>query len=73
VLSNTQLVEQLAGQPADVQAEIVRINTDARPLALQVALAVPVLAALLGLLNSFRMVRLPDPYPSGSVEGRALG
>jgi MFS family permease len=73
VLSNTQLDEQLAGQPEDVQDEIVRINTDARPLALQVALAVPVLAALLGLLNSFRMVRLPDPEPSGAVEGAAFG
>ena len=40
--------------------EIVSINTDARPLALQVALLVPILAGLLGLFNSFRMVRLPD-------------
>ena len=31
VMSNTALAEQLAGQPADVQAEIIRINTDARP------------------------------------------
>jgi hypothetical protein len=29
-------------------------------LALQVALLVPILAALIGLLNSFRMSRLPD-------------
>jgi hypothetical protein len=29
-MSNTQLKEQLHGQPARVQEEIVRINTDAR-------------------------------------------
>jgi MFS family permease len=73
VLSNTQLEELLDGQPEAIQDEIVRINTDARPLALQVALLVPILAGLLGLFNSFRMVRLPDPEPSGSVEGMALG
>jgi EmrB/QacA subfamily drug resistance transporter len=73
VLSNTQLEELLAGQPEPVQDEIIRINTDARPLALQVALLIPILAGLLGLLNSFRMLRLPDPKPSGAVEGMALG
>jgi Na+/melibiose symporter-like transporter len=73
VMSNTQLEQLLAGQPEGIQDEIIRINTDARPLALQVALLVPFLAGLLGLLNSFRMMRLPDPTPSGSVEGMALG
>jgi MFS family permease len=73
VLSNTQLQQQLAGQPKEVQDEIVRINTDARPLALQVALLVPLLAGLVGLVNAFRMLRMPDPEPSGSVEGMALG
>ena len=72
-MSNTQLEELLVGQPAEIQAEIIRINTDARPLALQVALLVPLLAALVGLFNSFRMMRLPDPTPSGSVEGMTLG
>src|SRR5213075_1535074 len=38
VMSNTQLSELLVDQPADVQAEIIRINTDARPEALQIAL-----------------------------------
>jgi Na+/melibiose symporter-like transporter len=73
VMSNTQLEEQLVGQPADVQAEIIRINTDARPIALQVALIIPLLAGLIGLFNGFRMMRLPDPKPSGSVEGMAFG
>lgn len=58
VMSNTQLTELLADQPPDVQDEIIRINTDARPLALQVALLIPLLAGLLGLFNSFRMNRL---------------
>jgi EmrB/QacA subfamily drug resistance transporter len=73
VLTNTQLNQQLAGQPEQIQDEIVRINTEARPLALQVALFIPMLAGLVGLFNSFRMLRLPDPEPSGSMEGMALG
>jgi EmrB/QacA subfamily drug resistance transporter len=73
VVTNTALTEQLADQPADVQAEIIRINTDTRPIALQVALLVPLLAGLLGMANSFRMMRQPDPTPSNSGEGLALG
>jgi hypothetical protein len=73
VVSNTQLEEQLAGQPKDVKAEIIRINTDARHIALQVELLVPILAGLIGLFNSFRMMRLPDPKPSSAVDGMALG
>jgi hypothetical protein len=71
-MSNTQLTQQLATQPPEIREEVVRINTEARPLALQVALLVPLLAGLIGLGNSFRMMRLPDPEPSGS-EGMVLG
>jgi EmrB/QacA subfamily drug resistance transporter len=73
LMTNTGLEEMLAAQPEDVQDEIIRINTDARPIALQVALLVPIVAALLGLLNSFRMIRRPDPQPSEATEGMALG
>ena len=73
VLSNTQLEELLAGQPEPIQDEIVAINTDARPLALQVALLIPLLAALLGLFNAFRMLRVPEPVPSGSGEAMVVG
>ena len=73
VMSNTALAQQLVGQPPATQAEIIRINTDARPLALQIALLIPILAGLIGLFNSFRMMRLPDPKPSGSAEGMVLG
>lgn len=73
LMSNTQLEAVLVGQPADVQAEIVRINTEARPLALQVALLVPLLAGLLGLAVSFRMARQPDIEPSADLEGVAFG
>ena len=69
VMSNTQLQEVLAGQPEATQEEIVRINTDARPRALQVALLVPLIAGVVGLLLSFRSVRLPDIEPSASLEG----
>ena len=51
VMSNTQLEEQLAGQPPATQAEIIRINTEARPLALQIALLIPILAGLIGLFE----------------------
>jgi MFS family permease len=73
VMGDAQLEEVLAGQPADVQEEILSINTDARPLALQVALLIPFLAALVGLLASFRMMRLPDPAPSAPAENAAVG
>jgi EmrB/QacA subfamily drug resistance transporter len=73
VMSNTQLEKLLASQPKPIRDEIISINTDARPRALQVALLIPVLAGLIGLFNSFRMMRLPDPAPSGPVEGVALG
>jgi MFS family permease len=66
VMTNTQLAELLARQPPAIQQEILRINTVARPPALQVALLVPLLAGLLGLLNAFRMARLPDPEPSAA-------
>ena len=72
VMSNDQLEPLLADEPEDVQAEILRINKQARDRSLQVALLVPVLASLLGLLNGVRMRRLPDPEPA-SLEGVALG
>jgi hypothetical protein len=68
VMTNTHLETLLVGQPADVKAEILHINTKARPKALQIALLVPLIAALLGLLNGFRMTRLPDPEPSAAAE-----
>src|SRR3954453_11085925 len=72
VMSNAQLEPLLAGEPEDVQAEVLRINKEARDRSLQVALLVPVFACLLGLLIGFRMRRLPDPEPA-SIEGVALG
>jgi hypothetical protein len=68
VMTNTHLEELLAGQPADVKAEIIDINTEARPIALQIALSIPLLAALLGLVNGYRMTRLPEPTPSAAAE-----
>jgi hypothetical protein len=69
VMTNTHLEALLVGRPPAVKAEILRINTEARPKALQIALLVPLVAALLGLLNGFRMTRLPDPEPSAAAEG----
>jgi MFS family permease len=69
VMTNTHLETLLVGKPPAVQDEILRINTKARPKALQIALLIPLIAALLGLLNGFRMTRLPDPEPSAAAEG----
>jgi hypothetical protein len=69
VMSDTQLTELLSEQPDKVQDEILGINDDARDRALQVALLVPVLASLIGLGNSFRMMRLPDITPTAPAEG----
>jgi EmrB/QacA subfamily drug resistance transporter len=68
VVSTSRVDEQLKGQPEAVREEVKRINDESNHLALQVALLVPILAALLGLANSFRMLRLPDPKPSSSAE-----
>jgi MFS family permease len=69
IMSNSQLEEQLKLYRPAVQDEIVSINEKARHRALQVALLVPLLAALLGLVDSLRMLREPEPKPSKAVEG----
>ena len=68
LVSNTELEKLLAEQTPAVREEILVINEETRPIALQIALLVPLLAALLGLLNAFRMTRLPDPKPSAAAE-----
>jgi MFS family permease len=73
LMSNTQLEALLADQPEAIADEIIRINTEARPFALQVALLVPLVAGLLGFATSFRMLRQPDVAPSAAVEGLAFG
>ena len=61
VMSNTRLEELLADEPEATQDEIIRINDDARPIALQVALLIPILAA------PPRAVQLvPHDSPAGS-------
>ena len=73
VMTNTELDRLLDGQPQEVQDEILRINEEARPVALQIALIVPLVAALLGLAAGFRMTRLPDPEPSAAAETLLAG
>ncbi len=73
VVSNSQLDKLLADESPAVRQEILHINTDSTNLALQVALLIPILAGLLGFMNSMRMMRLPDVEPSASVEAAALG
>ena len=73
LMSNTGLEEAIVGQPPDVEAEIIRINTEARPIALQVALLVPLIAGLIGLFNSFRMIRAARCEAEGGSRGLQPG
>ena len=73
VMSDTELDKRITGQPPQIEEEILAINHDARNRSLQVALLVPLLAGLGGLVNSFRMVRLPDIKPAAPLEGMDLG
>jgi MFS family permease len=73
VMSDAQLKKQIADEPPDTQTEILRINEEARPRSLQVALLIPLLVALLGFGLAFRMMALPDPTPSEGAELAALG
>ena len=58
VMSNTQLEEQITGQPPEVEAEVVAINHDARNLSLQIALLVPLIAGA---------ARTRQLFPDGSA------
>ncbi|HEX5857526.1 MAG TPA: MFS transporter [Microbacterium sp.] len=69
LLSTTQLEELVSGEPEDIADEVVAINEQSRPIALQVALLIPILAGLAGIGNALRMRRLPDPAPSAAAEG----
>ena len=70
----TELVKALDVEPQalEIEATIIDINTDARPIALQIALLVPIGAALIGLVDALRMRRLPDIQPSAALEGMLL-
>jgi MFS family permease len=69
LVSETDLEELLAAQPDEVAQEIIDINTSAGDRALQVAMLIPIIACLLGLATSFRMMKLPDFEPSEAAEG----
>ena len=73
VMSNTELDERITGQPPEVEAEVLAINSQARNRSLQFALLVPLIAGGLGLANSFRMIRLPDLKPSAAAEQSGFG
>jgi len=73
VMSNTALAEQIVGQPPEVEAAVLEINDEARNRSLQVALLIPLLASLLGVGNSFRMLKLPDVTPTANLEGMDFG
>jgi len=69
IVSDTQVDAIVAEEPPAVQDEILAIYREARDRALQVALVIPLAAALVGVFNGFRMVRPPDIEPSSDIEG----
>jgi MFS family permease len=73
VMSDSQLNTVISAEPPAVKDEILHINSEARSRSLQVALLIPVLAGVVGVFNSFRMMRLPDIKPSADIEGASLG
>ena len=58
---------------SNLLAKVVSATTAVHAIVVMASLLVPVLAALLGFANSFRMVRLPDPVSSGAAEGMLAG
>ncbi len=73
IFSDSQLQSQLANQPEEIREEVLIINTEARDRSLQIALLVPLIAGIIGIVNSFRMMKLPDIKPSADLEGATLG
>ncbi|MDY0909397.1 MFS transporter [Microbacterium sp. CFBP9034] len=73
LMSNTGLEALLADEPPEVADEILRINSEAGPFALQIALLVPIVASAAGVLNAFRMRRLPDPTSAGEGRESVIG
>jgi hypothetical protein len=73
LLSNSELEALLVTVPQPVADEVVRINTEARPFALQTALLVPLAAAILGLIVAQVMTRQPDVKPTADLEGVGFG
>ena len=74
VMSNTQLDALLADEPADVQAEILAHQPRrARPVAAGRAARPARSPASIGLVNGFRMRRLPDIEPRGEPRRLDLG
>jgi len=73
VMSDDQLQSQISDQPEAIQAEILKINSEARDRSLQIAMLVPVFAGSIGILNSIKMNKLKDIKPKASIEGAVLG
>lgn len=72
IMSTTQLDELITEVPPEQEAEILRINAEARDRSLQFALLVPLLAGLGGILLSMKMVGLPDIEITPDREGAGM-
>jgi EmrB/QacA subfamily drug resistance transporter len=73
IMSNSQLQNQLSDEPAEIQSAVLEINSQARSRSLQIALLVPIVAGIIGIINALRMTKLPDLKPSAMAETANLG
>jgi MFS family permease len=73
VVSNTQLQTAIANQPQNIQNEVLAINQTATHRALQIALLVPLIAAIIGAWTAIRMERLPETKPSTAADSVMAG
>jgi hypothetical protein len=68
VVSNTQLQTAIVHQPQNIQTEVLAINQTATYRALQIALLIPLSAAIIGTWTAIRMDKLPDTQPSRAAD-----
>jgi hypothetical protein len=73
VMSNSNLNKQIASQPENIQTAVLDINAEARSKSLQIALLVPIIAGSIGIINSFKMMKLKDIKPSAAIEHANIG
>ena len=74
VYSASQTMREDAGSGSFLFLKLFTLGRDPLPAFVGfLGLLVPLIAALVGLFNSFRMLRQQDPEPSAAAEGMVLG
>ncbi len=73
VVSNSQLQSSINNQPQNVQNAVLEINKTATHRALQFALLIPLVAAVYGTFNAFKMEKLPEIKSSAEADASMVG